>query len=167
MKQTVGNACGTIALIHSVANNLDTIELAKESILQSFIKATQEMDADQRAAKLETDVGLSTAHEESAAEGQTEAPDRDDKVDLHFIAFVAKNGSLYQLGWLILFWKCFGFQFWVNASVFHHQMEDRISRSTTVRRHVKPFSRYLSNEYLIYVRWFIIFHFHKYFLKIF
>ena len=103
MKQTVGNACGTIALIHSVANNLDTIELAKESILQSFIKATQEMDADQRAAKLETDVGLSTAHEESAAEGQTEAPDRDYKLDLHFIAFVAKNGSLYQLGWLILF----------------------------------------------------------------
>ena len=38
------------------------------------------------------------AHEESAQEGQTTAPDRDDKVDLHFIAFVHKNGKLYELG---------------------------------------------------------------------
>ena len=27
MKQTISNACGTVALMHSVANNTDTIKL--------------------------------------------------------------------------------------------------------------------------------------------
>src|SRR4051812_42215144 len=30
MKQTVGNACGTIGLIHAVLNNTDRIDLAKD-----------------------------------------------------------------------------------------------------------------------------------------
>jgi len=96
MKQTVGNACGTIALIHSIANNLDSINLS-EGHLKTFLEATKNMDPDERATKLEEDHSLSNAHEESAAEGQTEAPDRDEKVDLHFIALVAKDGSLYEL----------------------------------------------------------------------
>ena len=49
--------------------------------------------------KLEVDVGISSAHEESAQGGQTEAPSRDKKVDLHFIALVEnKDGGLYELG---------------------------------------------------------------------
>jgi ubiquitin carboxyl-terminal hydrolase L3 len=32
MKQTIGNACGTIGIIHAIANNVDRIELG----LQSF-----------------------------------------------------------------------------------------------------------------------------------
>ena len=33
MKQTISNACGTVALLHSVANNTDVIEL-KEGALK-------------------------------------------------------------------------------------------------------------------------------------
>ena len=38
------------------------------------------------------------AHEQSATEGQTAAPDRDEKVNLHFVAFVHHEGGLYELG---------------------------------------------------------------------
>ncbi len=117
MKQTVGNACGTIALIHAVANNLDryarssmcyhmyltescnyfSIDLA-DGHLKTFLEATKTLNPEEKASKLEIDEGLSTAHEESAQTGQTAAPDRDEKVDLHFVAMVEKDGLLYELG---------------------------------------------------------------------
>lgn len=76
---------------------LCSIELAEGS-LKTFLKTTKGLSPDERAAKLEVDEGLSTAHEESAQEGQTEAPSRDENVDLHFIALVEKDGTLYELG---------------------------------------------------------------------
>ena len=74
-----------------------SIELS-DGHLKNFLEATKELSPDARADKLEADVGLSSAHEESAQGGQTEAPSRDEKVDLHFIALVEKEGSLYELG---------------------------------------------------------------------
>jgi ubiquitin carboxyl-terminal hydrolase L3 len=66
--------------------------------LKNFLDATKDLSPDERAVKLEADVGLSSAHEESAQGGQTEAPSRDEKVDWHFIALVEKDGGLYELG---------------------------------------------------------------------
>ena len=66
--------------------------------LKNFLDATKDLSPDERAVKLEADVGLSSAHEESAQGGQTEAPSRDEKVNLHFIALVEKDGGLYELG---------------------------------------------------------------------
>ena len=31
MKQTVGNACGTVGILHSIANNLDRVDLSEDS----------------------------------------------------------------------------------------------------------------------------------------
>jgi len=95
-KQTVGNACGTVGIIHSIANNLDHISLG-EGFLKNFLSLTKSMSPEERAKALEDDEGISSAHEESAKEGQTETPSLDTKVDLHFIAFVHKDGSLYEL----------------------------------------------------------------------
>lgn len=74
-----------------------SVELS-DGPLKKFLEETKDLSSDERATKLETDEGLSSAHEQSAQEGQTEAPNPTENVDLHFIAFVEKAGSLYELG---------------------------------------------------------------------
>ena len=36
MKQTIGNACGTVAMIHSIANNTDVLEFGKTLVGMTF-----------------------------------------------------------------------------------------------------------------------------------
>ena len=55
------------------------------------------MSPEQCAEYLKTDDSITSAHQESAQEGQTETPQLDEEVDLHFIAFVHKDGDLYEL----------------------------------------------------------------------
>lgn len=96
MKQFVGNACGTVALMHAVANSTDKIELA-DGALKEFLEKTKEMDPEARGHALEEDESISAVHEDCAAEGQTEAPDREQKLDTHFIALVNVGDNLYEL----------------------------------------------------------------------
>lgn len=96
-KQTVGNACGTVAVIHSVANNLERIPLTDDSFLRKFINETEQLEPTEKAEKLELDEGIAACHGESALDGQTDAPSAEEKVDLHFISLVHKNGRLYEL----------------------------------------------------------------------
>lgn len=96
-RQTIGNACGTIALLHSVVNAADALALRTGSFFEQFFALTKDMSATERAAALESDESLNNAHAEFASQGQTEAPSAEDKVDLHFVAFVEKGGILYEL----------------------------------------------------------------------
>lgn len=96
MKQFVGNACGTVALIHAVANNTDKINL-NDGALKVFLEKTKSMSPKDRGHSLEEDEGISQAHEASAHEGQSATIDRDTKLDTHFIAFVHVDGKLYEL----------------------------------------------------------------------
>ncbi|XP_059356054.1 ubiquitin carboxyl-terminal hydrolase isozyme L3 isoform X2 [Carassius carassius] len=97
MKQTIGNACGTIGLIHAVANNQRHLEFEPNSPLKAFLLQSAKMSPEEKAAFLEKDESIRVTHESSAQEGQTEAPSLDEKVDLHFIAFVNVEGHLYEL----------------------------------------------------------------------
>ncbi|NP_001019576.1 ubiquitin carboxyl-terminal hydrolase isozyme L3 [Danio rerio] len=97
MKQTIGNACGTIGLIHAVANNQNHLEFELNSPLKTFLLQSAKMSPEEKAAFLEKDESIRVTHESSAQEGQTEAPGLDEKVDLHFIAFVNVDGHLYEL----------------------------------------------------------------------
>lgn len=97
MKQTIGNACGTIGLIHAVANNQQHLEFGPDSPLKTFLINSTKLNPEQKAAFLEKDESIRVTHESSAQEGQTEAPNVDEKVDLHFIAFVNVGGQLYEL----------------------------------------------------------------------
>nr|CAD7406823.1 unnamed protein product [Timema cristinae] len=97
LKQVISNACGTIALIHSVANNTDKIQLG-DGHLKQFIDDTVQMNPEERGEYLLSKAGgIITAHKEVALEGQTEAPDENEPVFFHFVAFVEKEGSLYEL----------------------------------------------------------------------
>lgn len=97
MKQSIGNACGTIGLIHAVANNQKHLEFESNSPLKAFLLESTKMNPEEKAAFLEKDESIRVTHESSAQEGQTEAPSLDEKVDLHFIAFVNVDGHLYEL----------------------------------------------------------------------
>ncbi|XP_071779655.1 ubiquitin carboxyl-terminal hydrolase isozyme L3 isoform X2 [Centroberyx gerrardi] len=97
IKQTIGNACGTIGLIHAVANNQAHLEFESDSALKKFLGQTSKMSPEEKATFLEKDESIRVTHESSAQEGQTEAPSIDEKVNLHFIAFVNVGGQLYEL----------------------------------------------------------------------
>lgn len=97
MKQTVKNACGTVALIHSVCNNISSLGLGPDTPLLHFFESTKNEDPVTRGKQLETNAQICTAHKESAQEGQTQAPDVNEDVDLHFIALVHVDGHLYEL----------------------------------------------------------------------
>ena len=97
MKQTIGNACGSVAMIHAVANNLDRIQLKEGSILKKFLEDTSNQTPDRRAAALECNGKMCSAHDQVAKEGQTPAQNFEDKVRYHYVAFVEKGGHLFEL----------------------------------------------------------------------
>ncbi|CAH2223848.1 ubiquitin carboxyl-terminal hydrolase isozyme L3 [Pelobates cultripes] len=97
MKQTISNACGTIGLLHAVGNNREKLCFESDSALKKFLEASLSLNPEERARFLERDESIRVTHETSAQEGQSEAPSIDDKVDLHFVAFVHVEGRLYEL----------------------------------------------------------------------
>lgn len=94
MKQTVGNACGTIGLLHAIGNVTSDIKLLEGSFLDKFFKSTASMDPLERAAFLENDREMEVAHSMAATLGDTEATEN---VDSHFICFSCVDGELYEL----------------------------------------------------------------------
>ncbi|XP_039601281.1 ubiquitin carboxyl-terminal hydrolase isozyme L3 isoform X2 [Polypterus senegalus] len=99
MKQTINlnHACGTVGLIHAVANNQDKLEFESTSALKKFLNESRSMSPEEKASYLEKNESIHVTHECSAQEGQTKAPSVDEKVDLRFIAIVNVSGCLYEL----------------------------------------------------------------------
>ncbi|XP_014247944.1 ubiquitin carboxyl-terminal hydrolase isozyme L3 [Cimex lectularius] len=95
-KQFISNACGTIAMLHSIANNLDSIELG-DGFLKDFIKDTADKTPEERGVALQHHKSFADAHNTIAVEGQTEVPTDEKPVIHHFVAFVHKDGQLYEL----------------------------------------------------------------------
>ncbi|XP_069858913.1 ubiquitin carboxyl-terminal hydrolase isozyme L3 isoform X3 [Dipodomys merriami] len=72
MKQTISNACGTIGLIHAIANNKDKMNFESGSTLKKFLEESVSMSPEERARYLENYDAIRVTHETSAHEGQTE-----------------------------------------------------------------------------------------------
>eukprot|EP00708_Paratrimastix_pyriformis_P005509 GAFH01004567.1.p1 GENE.GAFH01004567.1~~GAFH01004567.1.p1 ORF type:complete len:247 (+),score=5.21 GAFH01004567.1:15-755(+) len=97
--QRIGNACGTIACLHAFGNNRDQITFTPGSFFARYFATTRHMTPDQRADELEEDRALPElreAHAEAAVQGQTEVPQPDDRINLHFVAFALHGGILYE-----------------------------------------------------------------------
>jgi ubiquitin carboxyl-terminal hydrolase L3 len=85
MKQTVGNACGTVGILHAIANGRPTCEIRSDSYLDKFYTRTAQMSPDEIAQYLESDEEIEETHGAAATEGQSEQLDGD--VDTHFVCF--------------------------------------------------------------------------------
>ncbi|CAM9001584.1 unnamed protein product [Rhodiola kirilowii] len=94
LRQTVGNACGTIGLLHAVGNITSEIKLVADSFLDRFYKSTANMNPMERALFLENDREMEVAHSVAATAGDTDASE---DVNTHFICFVCVDGELYEL----------------------------------------------------------------------
>lgn len=102
-KQRIGNACGTIGLLHSLLNIPDYGSLiGPDSWLAKFGSDTPiTMDPIDKANRLETDPDIAKLHDAatSSAHNQTNrGNDIDEDIITHFIVFVQSNdGNLYEL----------------------------------------------------------------------
>ena len=97
MRQTIDNACGTIALLHAFCNNKDVLDVNKGSFIDKYYNAVKDKSPKERGEYLEKSKELDEAQETFARQGQTSTPNRGDKVELHFVCFVEKEGFLYEL----------------------------------------------------------------------
>ncbi|KAM3424096.1 hypothetical protein BST61_g11355 [Cercospora zeina] len=97
-KQTISNACGLIALLHSISNGPARSHILPNTPLSTFVANAEPLDPTQRAELVETTEVLETAHQAAAATGDTVAPSADDSIDLHYVCFVkGKDGNLWEL----------------------------------------------------------------------
>eukprot|EP01038_Epipyxis_sp_PR26KG_P005186 gene5186-7216_t len=95
MKQTVGNACGTVGMLHAIANARPYVNIIPDSYLDKFFITTATMAPIEIAQYLENDDEIEVAHESFASEGQSEQ--QAGEVDNHFICFSLVDGCLYEL----------------------------------------------------------------------
>ncbi|KAK7686439.1 hypothetical protein QCA50_010663 [Cerrena zonata] len=87
IKQTIGNACGTMGLLHAIMNA--GVPILPNSPIKKYIDACRELTPLERSGLLETTTIFSEIHAESASAGQTAPPEATARVDLHFTCFVS------------------------------------------------------------------------------
>ncbi|CAB1346258.1 unnamed protein product, partial [Coregonus sp. 'balchen'] len=95
-----------VLLLFPVTEKYESFRLEEEAKIKAqgqevspdmFLVQSTKLSPENKATFLEKDESIRVTHESSAQEGQTEAPSLDEKVDLHFIAFVNVGGHLYEL----------------------------------------------------------------------
>mmetsp|Transcript_1699 Transcript_1699/g.3191 ORF Transcript_1699/g.3191 Transcript_1699/m.3191 type:complete len:253 (-) Transcript_1699:56-814(-) len=98
IKQYVGNACGTIACMHSLANNAEVLGISgSETPLGKFLTSIKGKSPQDAGLALVDASELHSASEASAQGRQTAAPEADADIDMHFITFIEKDGDLYEM----------------------------------------------------------------------
>ncbi|KAI9926683.1 hypothetical protein ASPWEDRAFT_46276 [Aspergillus wentii DTO 134E9] len=97
-KQTIRNACGLIGLLHAVSNGEPRKNVLPGSDLDTLLCEAEPLAPIQRADLLYESKALESAHADAAKLGDTAAPQAEDNVDLHFVAFVkGLDGRLWEL----------------------------------------------------------------------
>ncbi|KAF4320562.1 hypothetical protein BBO99_00005512 [Phytophthora kernoviae] len=102
MRQTVGNACGTVGILHAIGNMRHLVQLTPGSYLDKFFNKTKTKTPKEIAQYLEEDDEvrhyLEETHGSAAEAGQSEQLETvDDPINTHFVCFSHVDGHLYEL----------------------------------------------------------------------
>lgn len=101
IKQRIGNACGTIGLLHALMNSPEAIRIfGQDSWLSKFAEDTPiPLSPVAKADRLEEDAKIARLHDDatSSVANATSRGSLDDKVLTHFIALVCVDGKLFEL----------------------------------------------------------------------
>lgn len=96
--QTIGNACGLIALLHCISNGTAKQYVQPDSLIDRLLQECLPLKPAQRADVLYNSSALEHAHMDAARKGDSYAPGSDEGVGFHFLAFVkGKDGHLYEM----------------------------------------------------------------------
>lgn len=93
MKQVVKNACGLYALLHTLLN-IPECFIVQNSAVANFRRNLIEGNADQIELVQNISKEIYTSF---SKRGQTEAPQAEDDVELHFVCFIKKHDGIYEL----------------------------------------------------------------------
>jgi Ubiquitin carboxyl-terminal hydrolase, family 1. len=103
IKQRIGNACGTIGILHALANIPEALKVAaipSDSWLGKFYSSCPaEYSSIKKAEILEADKEIESKHDAATCDeqNQTNRGAIDDQLETHFVAIVNVNGYLYEL----------------------------------------------------------------------
>lgn len=103
IKQRIGNACGTIGILHALANIPEPLKVAAippDSWLGKFYNdCPLQLSSIAKAEVLESDNEIESKHDAatSSDQNQTNRGEINDKVETHFVAVSHVNGGLYEL----------------------------------------------------------------------
>lgn len=101
IKERIGNACGTIALLHAIFNapeGLRSATIHPDSWLHSFYQACPLfLPTSAKAAQLEGDSTIKTLHNEAATDASNQTSPYSGETISHYVALVHVNGGLYEL----------------------------------------------------------------------
>ncbi|KAF1844170.1 cysteine proteinase [Cucurbitaria berberidis CBS 394.84] len=99
-KQTIGNACGSIGLVHCLLNSEASKHIRPSSVLDQIRNDALPKPIWERAKVLEDSKEFENAHAGAAQLGDTATPTpvSDEHTGQHFVAFVkGKDGHLWEL----------------------------------------------------------------------
>ncbi|KAL0062044.1 ubiquitinyl hydrolase 1 [Marasmius tenuissimus] len=91
MKQRIRDACGAMAIVHSLANT--PVTLTPDSPLSLFYNSARGKAPLERSALFETTPEFATIHSSVTTIGQCNLPDNDEEVEAGYIAFVPYQGD--------------------------------------------------------------------------
>ncbi|KAI1383165.1 putative ubiquitin carboxyl-terminal hydrolase [Hypoxylon trugodes] len=95
-RQTIGNACGSIGLLHCAINGPAAEHIQPGSDLEKIRRDAIPLKMTERADLLYNSVPFEEAHKSCVHLGDT-APRNEGALGQHFVAFVKANGRLWEL----------------------------------------------------------------------
>jgi len=88
------DACGTIAMIHALANNPATL---KPGLLQEYLNSVRDKNEIDRGLALAHNAQLAALHSQFSKQGQTKELKEGESSGHHFVCFTSIGNDIYEL----------------------------------------------------------------------